>query len=202
MFDDFLVSLDKISVMKKLLFVFTLLVCFLGCEEESNEVSGSIVGEWRLTKYETSVTDYVSYVDPVFGNTYNFEPVVVFSLDGEQYVEDSVIFTSDGKVISSNIGMIGNSENYTFEGAYLTLDGTTTWTNGLGNHACDMNSMYDFDVTLLDNIILTLSRSYTTMSHDIPFIVWGGVPLVLTTIVQGRLEILLLILLRKICTSL
>ena len=127
--------------MKKLIFVFTLLICCLGCEKESNGISGSIVGERRLTDCEESITMYSSTFNSLSEITYNNEPEVVSQVycDSEHLDTTvvSIIFTYDGKLIKSSPSMFGGSENYTFGGSSLTMDDTTSFTSGDGQILCE-----------------------------------------------------------------
>ena len=140
--------------MKKLLVVFTLLFCCLGCEknENQNDTSGSIVGVWKMTNCERNVYITSNIIVSVNEDTSHIETV---NFPYVSLLCDSVVFSNNDSVYSNCPWLNTNWSN-----SYLKVDNSLfiksgNTVNSYSHHCFD--EFWEYDITLLDENYLSFS---------------------------------------------
>ena len=150
--------------MKKLILVFTLLLCCLGCEkdDDTNNTSGSILGTWGSVNGSFTETITSIYIDPVYGTEIvNTEIINEQTYDYSTY---SVSFTYryDNTYVRNNCSL--DSEGSPFD-CETTIDDYTKIGNTLRIEP--WSSLYNVDF-----IITTLNDNYLSYNGTFEYQEW------------------------------
>jgi hypothetical protein len=141
--------------MKKLLFIFPLLFCFFGCEKDNNhdDDSISIIGEWRIINWEITNVVVTSYVDPINGNVTILDSSIVDwdypPLGYQLYINSpsySFNFKSDGQLNDYGDYTIDENSLYIQFGVFMDEQGQELCSN-----------MNEYNISLLNNNNLSFS---------------------------------------------